>query len=157
MSDPLTPAGTGGAVSFEINGHQYLTTLIPAEEGIGILARLISLLGEPLAGVAEAVLKDPSKLAAIVKAANTPGDSTKVEDVLSGVSLSSLGRDLRNGLTQVQAAPLIRDITRTTHRNTRPLRDDAEFNAAFRGNYFELLSLVWKLIQINRFFPLPGI
>jgi len=150
----------GGAVSFEIDGHAYLTTLLPVDDGLDILARLVALLGEPLAALAEGVLADPAKITKLVAAARNRDDDTKVEDLLGGVSLSALGRDLRNGLAganAIKVAPLARDLVKWTHRDNKPLRDPAHYNEAFRGNYRELGALVWKLIQINRLFPLPGI
>lgn len=153
MSDPAL----GGAISFEIGGVQYVTTLLPAVDGIRILSKLVALLGEPIAGLFEVVAKDPTKLAKVLAAARTPGDTTKIEDLLGGVSLSSLGRDLRAGLSTVDAVPLILEIVQTSHRNGKALRDPTEFNLAFRGNYGEMFRLVFELIKVNRLFPLPGI
>lgn len=147
----------GGAISFEIDGHTYTTTLIPAEEGIDLIARLLALVGEPLAALVEGLLRDPAKVAALVKAATDENDATKIDALLGGASLSGMGAALRSGLGSVKAAPLIRDLLKWTIRDGAPLRDPAAFNAAYRGNYAEMFRAVWKVIAVNRLFPLPGI
>lgn len=147
----------GGAVSFEIDGHVYTSTLLPAEEGIEVIAALVALAGEPLAAVLESVLGDPKRLALLARAATDEGDTTSISDLLGGVSLAQVGAALRTGLAGAKAVPVVRALVKWTHRDGKALRDPGEFNAAYRGNYGELARALFEIVKVNRLFPLPGI
>jgi len=110
--------------------HDYLVALHGAVEGQGIAWRLLAAGAEPLARLI----------------ASASGG-------LDAAALGSLGADVRAAILSVGAPAMTRDILRYTSRDGAPLANDAAFNAAFRGNYSEMLLAVRRVTEINRFLP----
>lgn len=140
----MKPEPTGDLQSFTLKDargseHKYETVLLPARKGLPLSLSLVKALGEPLM----ALLGDAGGLGAIAGA-------PEADDV----NLKALGPALK-GLDPSVLTQLAFDVLSTTIRDGRRLVDQ-DFDKAYRGNYLELYSAVWKVVVINRLVPLPS-
>jgi len=143
-----------GVYQFEIEGgdgkpHAYLVQLHGVDEGQAIVFALIAVGGEPLGallqGAAGKLIAEGGGLAELLE--------KDVTELLSGIDFAAVGRDLSLAVARSDMPGLVNLILKNTHRDGRPLRDSNERNAAYRGNYGEMLRAVWQVISANRFLP----
>jgi hypothetical protein len=90
------------------------------------------------------------------RAGDTGGPFEALSDMEIDIDFASLGADLRKVLMLLDSHDLARRIMSRTLRDGKRLSDDAAFNEAYVGNYWEYQRAVWKVVTLNRFFPLLG-
>lgn len=152
--------------------HRYLLTLHGGLAGRRIVFRLISLLGASAGELIGSLLKAEPVAAALGKLvavgperrdAVVAGALAELLDGDLGALLGSLrtgdaGSRLAAAASELAAEDdrLVDELVRYAVRDDRPLSNPAEFDRAFRGNYVELLALLWRVVSENRFFPAPS-
>lgn len=164
MQHPMSamPANTGvhQFVLADRDGHphQYIVMEHPAGEGMAIMYALLGLGAPTVLGLAGAAMRSEKILAAVVQALGgdddgeaTGADTAELVRMLSELDLGSVGAELGRALATGRAPELTRQVLSRTHRDGQPLARD--FDLAYQANYGELLAAVWKVCQINRFFP----
>ena len=143
--------------------HAYEVTLHRATLGMPIMWELAALVAGPLAGLLS--LAGP-----LLEAMNGAGGSTKsvraiiedpnilsvVQATLGAADLTAIGRSLQAALAQPSNSGLVLRILSQTERDGVALDSPVAFDAAYTGNYFELLRAVWEVVITNRFLPLPA-
>ena len=135
--------------------HDYLVAEHPAGDGMTILYELLGLGIPSVIGLIGAALKSEDLLGAVLDAVGggkLEFGAAQLSHALSEIDFSKVGPEIRIALGTGKAPALTRQILSRTHRDGKPLRDDAHFNLAFQANYGELLRLIWKVCSINRFF-----
>lgn len=139
--------------------HLYEIDLHRGSEGLRLSLQLGSLLVEPLAAAVGPML--PGMIEAAVKGGKLDKQALAASllddpDTLRSLDLSGVGRAVQ------QAALSLPDETvyavlRYTNRDGKPLvasgRATLDFDAAYQGNYGELLRAVWEVARANGFFP----
>lgn len=165
--DPQSPAPATGLHEFELtdaNGvpQRYMVTEHPAGEGMEIMFALLSLGAPTVLGLAGAAAESDRILTMIVSALQGRVDGITSDDdyreiarVVAELDLPKVGREIALTLATGKAPDLTRKIVSRTHRAGKPLRDPLQFDQAFKANYLELVTLVWRICRINRFFPVP--
>lgn len=143
-----------GIVEFELNDHdgkthKYLVTLHGTEEGERILWQLITLGGEPLGALCQGAA---GKLIAEGGSLGDVLDGGAAE-MLAEIDFAGLGRQVSNAVARSNMPALTKAIFKFAHRDGKPLRDPAVYNAAYRANYWELLQAQWEIVRANRFLP----
>ena len=128
----------------EGNSHQYEMYYHPAGDGFKISIELVQALGEPL-------LRAIGDFADAAQEAVSGGSA---EGLLDDVDLAGAMAALRSLSPDVLVDLGKRLMCKTT-------RDGAwakgqTFDTAYRGNYTELYSALWKVIEANRFIPFLG-
>ena len=165
------------AETFTINDndgkpHEYVLALHPALRGLAISAQLMSIGVEPLATLADAAISGEKLSALLLDALGTPepGDkpmalSEQAEALIEDVDLVALLSDLdlprvavavRSAISGVNLAALAPEILSECQRDGITLKP-AAIDLAYAGNYVELLTACWRVIQVNRFLSLAGI
>lgn len=141
--------------TFELNdgqgqAHRYTCALHPpSRDGVALALDLAALGLEPVARLAQGVLKD----AKVESVQALLDDKTLFERL----DLAKVGADLRAALLMPQAATLPRRLLSNTTRDGKDLGTDFAFDEAYAGNYLELAKALWEVVRANRFLPLPGI
>lgn len=153
--------------------HNYTVGEHPAGDGMAIMYELLGLGAPTVVGVVEAGLKSGELIRAAWEAfrggggeAQAPTAGALMERVqssdwkdflklLEDLDLSGVGGALEHAFVTGKAPALTRRVLAHTHRDGKPLSGPA-FEQAYQANYWELLQAVWKVCQINRFFPLPS-
>lgn len=134
--------------------HSYRGVPHGAIEGQEVMWQLVALGAEPVARLAQLALSS-SNVRDLLNA-----DGAKLQQILGGADFSTVGADVRKALVATNMSKLAREILRNTMRDGKPLSVDASgngvFDQAYRANYGELLQAVWRVVQANRFLPLPG-
>ena len=125
--------------------HEYEVALHKATDGQPIMWELYALAAGPLSGAVGAL-----------------AGSGKIADVLdtdlSGLDFGAVGEGLsRSLLTMPKLTPRILAGTFRDKKRLFEGSDSSTFDAAYRGNYFELVRAVWEVVQANRFLPLSAI
>jgi hypothetical protein len=154
-----------GVHSFQLTdaqgkSHNYVVVEHPAGEGMEIMYQLLSLGSPTVLGLVGAALNSTDLLGAVGRALRG-GDSGIADKAalgrqLAGLDLASVGIEVGKALGAGTAPSLTRQVLSRVHRDTHKL-DPATFDRAFQANYWELLQLLWRVIAINRFFPVPAI
>lgn len=129
--------------------HKYEVMLHRAMPGAQIMFSLLSLLSEPLVAAVGSALPALQESGGKV-------DLRALVAKLDAEALGKIGVGLQRALSSEQAAPLVRAILNETHRDGHHLRGDNAFNAAYRGNYLEMMEAVQRVVTVNGFFPVPG-
>lgn len=157
--DPL--AGTG-AHTFQLTDaqgqtHDYLVTEHPAGEGVEIFYQLMGLGAPTLTGLLGAALKAEDLLGALFDALTSSDETARQLDtsdlakLLGDLNLEQVGQEIGRALGTGKAPALTRALLKHTHRDGQPLAK--VFDRAYQANYWELMQLIWKVCQVNRFFP----
>jgi len=136
------------------NPHEYSMVLHPAAEGQRIMWKLYAAAAEPLAGLADAAFNTKDIFADLDM---DGGLAPTLQKVQGKIDVGRVGRDLKNAILDLAMAELTTDLLKRTTRDGKKLAVELEFNAAYTGNYWELVKAVWKGIDLNGFFPLSGI
>ena len=168
------PAITTEQQHFVLSGHRYEVHLHPPMEGFVIIQGLASLGLEPLAQAIEGALPPLAKVAqdsatqltVLRKAAKGGGKDvslldvdvdlgSSLEAVLSGLKLGEVGGKLARAFQQLDPQ-LVTRLLAYTNRDGKELIHNGEhtlaFNAAYRGNYVELMLALVEVARRNGFF-----
>lgn len=135
MTDPNAASYAFQAKDHAGNTHEYSALLVPADDGFELSLELVAALGEPL-------------FAALGGLGEDDGDEDDMD-------LSALGPALK-GIEPKKLARLGRRLLSLVTRDGQALSNSHTFNTAYRGNYVELYTAIMKVVQENRFLPLPG-
>ena len=130
------------------NLHEYVVTRHGAERGMRICFQLLGHAAGAIVPLLEPLLSGDASLAGIMK-----GEDAQA---LEGVDLSKAALEVKGLFLDSASIGLVKDILSETSRDGAPLRIPTNFDAAYRGNYRELLEATWKVVVYNRFFPLPA-
>lgn len=123
------------------NPHQYMVVQHPADTGQDLMWALVSFAGEPLGAVAKKLV--------------TAGAAGGLDaSVISEIDWGQLGKDIASSVDRTDMARLTTLLVANTTRDNQWLKDQAVFKGAFQANYSELMMLLWKVIEVNRFLPL---
>lgn len=95
-----------------------------------------------------------AQLAALRSGATPPAEG--IAAVISGMDLGGLGDKLAAAIPQLDIARLGPELMRRATRDGARLDNPAEFNKAFKANYWELIAACQKVIAFNRFLPRLG-
>lgn len=118
--------------------HVYEIRPLPASKSLDLAVRVLAVISKP--GIALI-----GQLAGEQGAENV--DLTKID-------LSTLGDNLDGALTNIaQDTSLIRRLFQGTLRDSKPVADDAGFNAAYTANYGEMYKALRHIIDANGFVP----
>ncbi|NOT72460.1 MAG: hypothetical protein HOP09_14660 [Hyphomicrobium sp.] len=139
--------------------HRYLVVEHNAGDGMDIMFALMGAGAPAILGLVGAVMRTESAVSEIGKALEPDGDESRsvvdqIRALVADVDIAALGADVQRVLTKSDATALVRRILKNTHRDGKPLSDDFVFGGAYKANYFEALVATWRVISINRFFPL---
>lgn len=139
--------------------HDYLVTEHPGGEGMTIMFELLALGAPTVLGLAGAALKSEELLGSVIGAfkaegESTAGDVSELARQFAALDLGSVGNELGKALAMGKAPELTRKILSRTHRDGRPLA--THIDIAYQANYLELLTALWRVCSINRFFPVPS-
>jgi hypothetical protein len=149
----------GGAHTFTLTDadglqHVYEVTLHPTDTGTEILWALVANGAEPFARLADSALKAPGALESIAAAFGGDEDTKQSAlSLLAGADFKGIGTDAK---ASVQALDMPRLQHKLLHHVTRdglPLRVPANFDRAYRGNYWEMVFALWEVVRYNRFLP----
>lgn len=124
------------------NKHTYSTTHLPASDGLPLARKLYAAGAGPLAALVSSVLK--------------PGGGSAGE-AAAELSKEKIVTSLLEHLpTLIEAfdQAFFYKLFLTTRRDGEEIHTVAGFNAAFTGNYGELIFAAVEVIQHNGFFPL---
>lgn len=129
--------------------HTYEVLPHNTDEGLPIVGRLMQ---AGLPGLAAALGSGvlPTLLAA------RSGAKVDPAALLAGIDVGALGEKLGAAIPQLDLARLGPELMKRTTRDGAPLANPAEFNKAFRANYWELISACRAVIELNRFLPRLG-
>lgn len=163
----MTTAVGVGPKRFQLTGadgrvHEYLVQEHPGEEGMGVLFDLIALGAPTLLGLAAAALKADDLIGTVFQALRggedterpvTSGDTGKLSNMIGSLDLGQVGVELSRSLATGRGPKLARAILSKSFRDGKQLADDGHFSLAYQANYAELMQALWKVCEINRFFP----
>lgn len=143
--------------------HEYTVVPHPGTSGRRIVMKLAGMaapaLGEAAkalaAGMAEAAATDAAVEAQAGPAAIGKLLDTEIGKVLGSVDFGRIGEHIAQAAGEFDDR-LFAELFSLTSRGGVPLDKSAAFDAAYTANYVEMFKAVGKIIQINRFFPLPG-
>jgi hypothetical protein len=126
--------------------HHYSCPYIPTEEGIDISLWLLANLGSLVSGILPDII---GKLA----------DGGSVADVdlgsaFSSESLTAAGSQWKAALLSPDARRILKILLRYGARDGAPLA--SAWQAAYQGNYGEMIIAAFEIIKANRFFSFPG-
>jgi hypothetical protein len=131
--------------------HEYVLLRHDAEKGLEICFVLLGHAAGAIVPLMEPLLSGEVSIGAILS-----GNDAAAEKAFEGVDLSKAAAEIKGLLLDPKSVGLVKDLVSETSRDGKPLRIPANFAEAYRGNYFELLRLLWKVIEYNRFFPLSA-
>jgi hypothetical protein len=138
--------------------HDYLVMEHPAGEGMAIMYELLALGAPTVLGLASAALRSEELLRAIVEALSGDAPALGASDLgkmLAGLDLAGIGPEIERALGTGRAPSLTRKVLAHAFRDGKPLAGTG-LDLAYQANYAELLTAVWKVCSINRFFPVPS-
>lgn len=166
--------------TFTLNGHRYEVLLHPPMEGFIILQGLAGLGLEPIAQVVEGALPPLVKVAQdtatqlqVLQIAakqdardgREPRNATLLDvdldlggvlkEVLGGLQLAEVGAKMARAFRDLDPSMVAR-LLAYTNRDGKPMVSGGEttldFNAAYRGNYAELMLALVEVARRNGFF-----
>lgn len=142
--------------------HSYLVTEHPAGDGMEIMYALLAMGAPTVLSLAGAALKSEDLVRAMFHALSGEeggidlGGVSELATMLAGLDLGSVGAELGRALGTGKAPDLTRKVLSRTLRDGQALAGKGAIDLAYQANYAELLTAVWKVSQINRFFPVPS-
>lgn len=150
MSEPLPSIELRDAKG---DPHAYVIGLHNPTEGTAIALRLVGSVADPLMRLLgqRAVLE---KALAAFKDSGAADPAALMFDALGSIDIANAGVDVAKVIDGL-GPKFIRDVLQFTTRDGAPLSQDVHFNAAYRGNYFEMFRAVVEVCKVNRFLPLP--
>ncbi len=141
------------------NPHDYILTLHPATAGQAVMFQLMALAAEPLGRMLETLVGVEDFMTAIDSnlsdAVAGVGDMD-LGELLTSIDWAVLGNDIRKVLGDPKCTAIVKELFRHTLRDAQPMSETMPFDIAYRGNYLEMLNVMWRIIKFNGFFPLTG-
>lgn len=139
--------------------HGYAVELHPGSTGMALALRVQALAVEPIVEAVRASLALPQLRAMVVNPdADTGMDAgallLAIVGELQGLDTSHVGPALAAALGAADGPALVRSLLAHTWRDGKALNEPMHMDAAYRGNYGELMQAVFKVVQLNGFFPL---
>lgn len=138
------------------NAHAYDIEPHAADEGQGIVFRIMALGAEPLGSIIQAVATAGEIRDMIADKMEEGGIDAVLEidylSVLATVDFTRLGKAVKEVLATGEAPDLVRAVLKHTRRDDIPLDKDGNFGRAFQANYGEMLAAAYYSIKVNRFF-----
>ena len=146
-----------GVLIFHLNDadgdqHEYLVTPHNGDDGLSVVLRLMSVGIEPLARALEGALRELMNQGGV----STLRDIAALDlsSLAGSLAIADAAHDLSTILSRPDSADVIKSLLKHTTRDKRPLRTPTNFAEAYARNYVELLGVVWRVVQHNRFLPL---
>lgn len=137
--------------------HQYEVVHHPATEGQAIMWELVALAAAPLGALIKGLLSgtEPINFRALL---DDPEGMTRLGTM---IDFGKVGGDVKTALASGSMPQLTAKILSRTRRSNEEgrmveLANRSNFDAAYTGNYAELLKAVWRVAQANRFLSLLG-
>lgn len=133
--------------------HEYIGTPIPpAAGGTALALQIYALSGGALGAMLKGLMDSMGGLGGLIERFNGAGIADlNIEELLGDLDLGALGDALASSLSKLPPRAL-QDLLAHTSRDGKPLRQELNFNAAYRGNYPELLIAVATVAYHNGFF-----
>ena len=134
--------------------HAYIGTPIPpAAGGTALALQIYALAGGPLGALLKGVLDSVGGIGGAMELFNDKKKlaDLNVEELLGGVSRGELGNSLAASLVRLPPQ-VIQDLLAHTSRDGAPLKQPANYNAAYLANYVELALAAGLVAQHNGFF-----
>lgn len=123
----------------QLSGHAYEVTEFPARQGLRLQARLLRIVGPSIAALGAEALQGAQ-----------PSDVGSLLDVdISSEALTRAVGELVARLDEQRVERLILDLLGQTTRDGRPVGEETEFDAAYTGNYGELLRAIGLVLEVN--------
>lgn len=139
--------------------HHYEVIPHNTEEGLPIVGRLMqagipalaALIGGAAGHGGAGLL---AQIASIRSGATPAADG--IAALIGGMDVPGLGDKLAAAIPQLDIARLGPELMRRATRDGAQLANPAEFNKAYKANYWELIAACQKVIAFNRFLPRLG-
>lgn len=134
--------------------HEYVGTPIPpAAGGTALALQIYALSGGALGNLFKGLLDSLGGLGGLIELV---GDKEKlknldVDELLGKLNLSELGAALASSLGSLQPR-VLHDLLAHTSRDGKPLKQEAHINAAYVGNYLEMMTAAALVANHNGFF-----
>ena len=110
-----------------IDGISYRVQMLPAEQGMKVLTRLLKLIGEPLAELIK-----------------VQGNKEKIFEILP-----SAIKTLVLKLDDEEVLQLAKELTSAVIKGNTSATLDREFNLYFRGKYGHLMKVLLEVVKFN--------
>ena len=144
--------------TFELTGadgerHSYLGTPIPpAAGGTALALQIYALSGGALGALLKGLLDSLGGLGGLIERFNGKSVADlNLEELLGDLDLGALGDALASSLSKLPPR-VLQDLLAHTSRDGKPLKQEVNFNASYRGNYPELLCAAGLIAHHNGFF-----
>jgi hypothetical protein len=145
--------------TFELVGadgerHSYLgTPFPPAAGGTALALQIYALAGGPLGALLKGIIDGAGGIGGILEMLDDKKRlaDLNVEELISGVNMGDLGNSLAASLVRLPPQ-VLQDLLAHTSRDGSPLKQPANFNAAFTANYIELAQAAGLVALHNGFF-----
>lgn len=140
--------------------HSYIgTTLPPAAGGVKLALAIYSLAMAPSATLIKELVAAVGGLGELIDLFQHKGpkaiaklvDELDLDGALKRFDAASFGEAAAQSLSKLPPQ-LVMELLAHTSRDGSPLRQEANFNAAFRANYIELALAVMHVASENGFF-----
>jgi len=139
--------------------HHYEVLPHNTEEGLPIVGRLmqagIPALAALIGGAAGQGGAGLLAQIASIRSGATPA-ADGIAALIGGMDVPGLGDKLAAAIPQLDIARLGPELMRRATRDGAQLANPAEFNKAYKANYWELIAACQKVIAFNRFLPRLG-
>jgi len=139
--------------------HHYEVLPHNTEEGLPIVGRLmqagIPALAALIGGAAGQGGAGLLAQIASIRSGATPA-ADGIAALIGGMDVPGLGDKLAAAIPQLDIASLGPELMRRATRDGAQLANPAEFNKAYKANYWELIAACQKVIAFNRFLPRLG-
>lgn len=138
--------------------HRYQMDALMPDEGMAVCLQIYGILAGPLGEFIRSLMasgSDEAILKMIDGAAAAGEDDDALDDLwelLKDADWSSIAGKLEYHLARPEMIPLCKTLLRHTYRDDKEL-SDAEYDMAYRANYFEHHRAIWEAIKLNNFFP----
>ena len=138
------------STTFQIGEHAYDVTLHATRDGLKIVRALGRVLAGPLGAAVETAAKGAGGAAGLLSAIG----EGRWSDL--NIDLSDVGDKIGDAIERLPE-DIERQILAHTLRDGKPLvaKDQytATFDAAYQGNYGELLEALMRVVKLNGFIP----
>ena len=138
------------SATFQIGEHAYDVTLHATRDGLKIVRALGRVLAGPLGAAVETAAKGVGGAAGLLSAV---GEGRWAE---LNIDLSDVGDKIGDAIERLPE-DIERQVLAHTLRDGKPLvaggQYTATFDAAYQGNYGELLEALMRVVKLNGFIP----
>lgn len=133
--------------------HEYIgTPLPPAAGGTALALQIYALSGGALGALLKGLMESSGGLGGLIERfGGAKTADLHIEQLLGDLDLGALGDALASSLSKLPPR-VLQDLLAHTSRDGKPLKQESNFNAAYRGNYPELLIAAGLIAHHNGFF-----